>query len=578
MTNVARPDREAFLRRIEEEAAAAAALEIPPDEEKDDNNDQRDEKNDLLINYYLKSCGLFVSSNSNILDNGNNKSKVDIEDIDESSLALLKKWSHSFSDSNKNKNDDLIPSGKEVADVTDNVVVSETRRNIPLRTENVGVKESVPSSSPTNNNSTNDINNNSRNNSNDSKQSPSMMTFKLPAEEADLTLNRSESYKEDSGKKITTANDVGSLYDQIYAKHHATPTSYDTGRPKDDNSTVSDDINQMFAHHLKENNERLKRMEDKMDALAQLVVALSEQTSKNKQITEPDSSPPAQPSTQSTAQMLEEPELRRNNNWLALWWQTICLVPKKIFHHVNNSFPIRLWKFLKHQYELHPEQIQIRMDWFLLFKFVFVLTIFSNSSQKTKGNSLESLWIHYRLYVFLFCSVMIYLFQCGIIQFLQRTLIEEGGFFQIWNNQNHDDDLHDNDNHDGNINGNENNDQPLNQPARRRARDRDIHIQQANNHNQPYNAGNNDPEENDDINQNRERNPRNNDNPNFVLRGNIHPREVGPRGFLRSLLESLQDLKYFFGSFLLSLLPMWRPEPVVVVDDDLLEDNDQLEE
>jgi len=282
-----------------------------------------------------------------------------------------------------------------------------------------------------------------------------------------------------------------------------------------------------------------------------------------------------------------------------------------------SSRPVRLFLLLRDEAKNHDAHL---LDINVLFKVCFVIFVFS-SRIKTWADDEEDadddtwmifrFWQRHKIFIFGVCAVIMYLLQTRMILFFWRVLVKEEGFARIWNNN----DLLPKDVRDSNNDGqnqisNEerNGDHQLNgnnnvvrERRRRGRRDRILPdgavglFQEADNNNNPGVQGN-DPQlqdQNEDAQvyrfhntifsgyihrrrfqgngthnrvNDQNRNERNLGNNNL----NIHPNQnavlqepdhnmVGNQRIFNRVRDYVEDVLYFFISFFLSFIPLWKP-------------------
>eukprot|EP00559_Dactyliosolen_fragilissimus_P002637 CAMPEP_0184869166 /NCGR_PEP_ID=MMETSP0580-20130426/33190_1 /TAXON_ID=1118495 /ORGANISM="Dactyliosolen fragilissimus" /LENGTH=760 /DNA_ID=CAMNT_0027370485 /DNA_START=101 /DNA_END=2383 /DNA_ORIENTATION=- len=278
------------------------------------------------------------------------------------------------------------------------------------------------------------------------------------------------------------------------------------------------------------------------------------------------------------------------------------------------SRPCRLLTLIYKEAQNPNGRIIRFLDFGLIIRTFFVCYIFA--ARMRKGTSTElnendsdrfffaETWNKYRISIFIFCAVVTYFLQTGVLQFLYRTLIKEDGFGRIWRN---DDLLHNEENqddggtmkHDDNITLNES--KSISQQRRGR-KDRIFPDNQQNEVNNLVNGNfvpagpryidqNSSDQNNNNVNKlsqifkgtfvsgviprrmkTKQANRQNVDSNEYDIRKSVDSKrnKHKSRKDEQDTLPILQnnsfnlfaqfctDLYYFIASFFLSLLPMWR--------------------
>lgn len=211
------------------------------------------------------------------------------------------------------------------------------------------------------------------------------------------------------------------------------------------------------------------------------------------------------------------------------------------------------------------------------------------------GLDLVEVWNNRRMILLLVGGIVFYLFKTGIYKLLYHVIVKDNVVRRVWRENR-------NNGEDAGLNGENNNNRNNNNSPRRGRRDR-----------HPVNVNNNDRND-ENVNVNRNHNPNNDNNDNEGQRGgglgNIvryiqdqtfigghidRPMHRGnhdngqrqeqpppiaiPREqvLLEKVIDSAKDVVYIFGSFFLSLFPMWHPRARELnrnSDDDVVTNND----
>jgi len=295
----------------------------------------------------------------------------------------------------------------------------------------------------------------------------------------------------------------------------------------------------------------------------------------------------------------------------------IIQLPKTSSTYFLSSRPARLFRLLREEAKNHDARL---LDINVLFKVFFVIFVFSSRIKRwagyddDDGDDDDDTWMIFRLIfrlwqrnkIFLFGvgAVIMYILQTGMIHFFWRVLVKEKGFTRIWNN----DDLlpkdgRDSDDRNGDHPPNGNNN-VVRERRRRGRRDRMLPdgavglFQEADHNNLPGIQGDNPQHPNQDQNEDAQvhrfhntifsgyihrrrfqengtqdrvngqnRNETNIGNNNL----NIHPNNqnavlqerdhnmMGNQRILNRVRDYVEDVMYFFISFFLSFIPLWKP-------------------
>jgi len=296
----------------------------------------------------------------------------------------------------------------------------------------------------------------------------------------------------------------------------------------------------------------------------------------------------------------EQPPQRQPNFFvlsiLEAFINGVFLFPRKVYGYVISSRIFRILRLIQKEADNYqrPGGPNARfLDMALLAKVIFVCFVFSarlhgkGGAKKPNDGSwistFTSFWATYRLQLFIFCAVMTYFIQTGLAQFIYHIFIKDNVIRRVWR----DEDLPVDDEQ-----SRENND-----IARRRGRrDRalDLNNRNVNEHglqgqveghaeNPQRDQGQ---DHTDEVDQ-RDRN----DLGNTFVAGAIEPRNINPndrveapRSLLSLVKDFILDIMYFFGSFFLSLFPLWQPKQRNVVrvrgngQENNIEDNERVED
>ena len=298
----------------------------------------------------------------------------------------------------------------------------------------------------------------------------------------------------------------------------------------------------------------------------------------------------------------EQPPQRQPNFFvlsiLEAFINGVFLFPRKVYGYVISSRIFRILRLIQREADNHqrPGGPNARfLDMALLAKVIFVCFVFSarlhgkGGAKKPNDGSwistFTSFWATYRLQLFIFCAVITYLIQTGLAQFLYHILIKDNVIRRVWR----DEDLPVDDEQSSENNG----------IARRRGRrDRALDPDNFNVNEQGLQGqverhadnpqrdqGQDHPDEVDQMDKN--------DLGNTFVAGAIEPRNTNPndgveapRSLLSLIKDFILDIMYFFGSFFLSLFPLWQPKQRNVVrvrsneQEDAVagEDNERLED
>lgn len=266
----------------------------------------------------------------------------------------------------------------------------------------------------------------------------------------------------------------------------------------------------------------------------------------------------------------------------------LLFFPRQFITYMNSTKIVRLVNLIKEETVKFRQRGELRngrfIEWTLIMKlcfFCFIIfarfenyddsikrTLSSASGKKARKElaALE-LWQSRRSFGIVFIVVFVYLWKTGLWKLFHQLLVKDNVLLRVWRNE----DLNNN-------NQNENNDNNNNPPRRRGRRDRynDNNVDENNNEN--GNAqGPLEPEgQQAQPVQGRLRNIANYVQEQTFLGGQIdHPinrlnnnnnnnnRHPVPREqiLLDKAIDGAKDVMYLFGSFFLSLFPMWNPRP-----------------
>lgn len=275
----------------------------------------------------------------------------------------------------------------------------------------------------------------------------------------------------------------------------------------------------------------------------------------------------------------EQPQQQDRPNFVILslleaFIHGVFLIPRKLHGYVTSTRIYRIFRLIYREAEDHhrPGGPNARfLDMALLAKVIFVCFVFSarlhgkGVKKPTDGSwisAFTSFWSTYRLQLFIFCAVLTYFIQTGLLQFLYHIFIKDNVIRRVFN----DEDLvaeQDSSNNDNGV-------------ARRRGRrdraidpndgDRNLAEDQANAERRPNNPQNQNVAATEQAGANR------NEFGNTFAAGAIEPRIANPdnvaggaHSFTTLVKSFMLDLMYLFGSFFLSLIPLWQPKQREVV-------------
>jgi len=258
------------------------------------------------------------------------------------------------------------------------------------------------------------------------------------------------------------------------------------------NTTTTNNVikNDIRLQHLEPWQEALFERQDrhekallqcqaKMDAIAKLFVAVSEQRddyvkSLENQINGAQRYQPSamqRPSPRGVNQdvLLEAPQLpprpqdqppplppqiQPNPQRRRITLATILQFPRVTYRYLTTTRLARLITLVKVEAERHPMPGGPNarfLDWNMIFKILFVCFVFgarmNNNGIYSGGGSgnndvggtftekLIRLWKMYRVHVFVMCALATYLLQTGLGQFLHRVFVRENIVRRVWRNQ-----------------------------------------------------------------------------------------------------------------------------------------------
>ena len=598
-------------------SASTASLRVPtPLSTSTRNNDNNDKE---TVMKYLKTCGLDTDASSD-------EKKFDMEDIDDSSMAMLIQLSQQYFDggnANGQKREEVVEPVLVVEGQEDE---KESKNKDKQQSNSVSIVSDEVSS---------------REDGKKSMEAPSHTNEELLFAKQTRFENRdfekllaqfsldTKSFEKTRARKLIKKTNSSPELELSNSKH-------DTYAQSNDLDNSDDDWQQVLSDKLERNNDQIAACSEQIQSLARLIAQdmverrqiwdLMQQQQQqqyphhlNPQMTFQNNQD--QTGNDSIHRDHQQPQndevFTPGQSFIFTLLETfityLFFLPRKIINYTQSTRIYRILQLIQTEAKTFRENGQLRnnlfFDFTLICKIVFFCfflfvrfdaydesakrSLASSSSKRAKKELAElQLWQSQRIVILMVSAVIVYFVRTGIWRFIYHITIKDNVVRRVWR----DEDLNDerdadvDANHDDGRNG-----------QRRGSRDRDRGRGQPNDGNmEGEQAADADGGDNNPANNNNDDNRNDNNNDPRLIRGLRNTMEyvqgqtfIGgyidrpivrdqneeqpphlqvPREqiLIEKVIDSVKDVVYLFGSFFLSLFPMWHPKPreaPVVVDD-----------